>query len=152
LSKASPVEAEELGALLERAIEFHGHLGPFLVLGLRMGVVGIRELNVERGDGRMRVTARLKYSIPFSCAVDGLQIVTKCTVGNKKLTIADYAGVATDFKLEDGKQATVSVKSAFFEMLKRKLPSKSVPSEEVRKIARLVASTPEEELFIVSRR
>jgi formylmethanofuran dehydrogenase subunit E len=146
-----PVEAEELDTLLEKAVEFHGHLGPFLVLGLRMGVVGLRELNVERGDRRMRVTAKLKYSIPFSCAVDGLQIATKCTMGNKKLTITDYAGVAANFKLEDGKQVNVSVKSAFFGMLKRKLASESVPNKEVRKLARLVASNPEEGLFTVNR-
>jgi formylmethanofuran dehydrogenase subunit E len=149
LQTASQVEAKELDTLLERAVEFHGHLGPFLVLGLRMGILGLRELNVEGGDRRVRVTAKLKYSIPFSCAVDGLQISTKCTIGNKKLTITDYTGVAADFKLEDGKQATVIVKSDFFDMLKKKLPSESVPSEEVQKLAKLVASTPEEEIFTV---
>jgi formylmethanofuran dehydrogenase subunit E len=28
-----------LGVLLARAVEFHGHLGPFLVLGIRMDVI-----------------------------------------------------------------------------------------------------------------
>lgn len=148
---ASSVEAEELGVLVERAVEFHGHLGPFLVLGLRMGLVGLRELKVERGDRRLRVTAKLKYSIPFSCTVDGLQIATNCTIGNKKLMIIDQAGVAAKFEAESGKQATVSVNSAFFDMLKKRLLPESVPGEKVRILAQLVASTPEEELFGVSR-
>jgi formylmethanofuran dehydrogenase subunit E len=151
MSIVSPFETEKLGILVERAVEFHGHLGPFLVLGLRMGVTGLRELKVERGDRRLRVTAKLKDSIPFSCSVDGLQVATKCTIGNKKLTIVDYEGAAAKFEVEGGKQATVSVKSTFFDMLKKRLLSKSVRDEKVRELARLVAATPEEELFRISR-
>ena len=151
MSASSPVKAEELDVLLKRAVEFHGHLGPFLVLGLRMGLAGLRELNAKRGEKKLRVTAKLKYSIPFSCAVDGLQIATKCTMGNKKLRIRNYSGIATKFEIEGGNQVTVTVNSTLFEMLKRELPSESVPSEEVRELARIVASTPEEELFTISR-
>ena len=145
------VKAEELDVLLNRAVEFHGHLGPFLVLGLRIGLAGLRELNAKRGEKKLRVTAKLEYSIPFSCAVDGLQIATKCTMGNKKLRIRNYSGIEAKFEIEGGKQVTVAVNSALFDTLKRELPSGEVPSKEVRKLARSVASTPEEELFTISR-
>ncbi len=147
MSISNPVKEEELDFLFKRAVEFHGHLGPFLVLGLRMGLVGIRELNAKRGEKKLRVTAKLNYSIPFSCAVDGLQIATKCTIGNKKLKIMNHSGMATKFEIEGGKQVTVAVNSALFDRLKREMPSESVPSEEVRELARIIASTPEQELF-----
>jgi len=37
--------AVRLEELVERGIRFHGHLGPFLVLGLRMGLLALRELS-----------------------------------------------------------------------------------------------------------
>lgn len=151
MSIASPAKGEELDILLERAMEFHGHLGPFLVLGLRMGLAGLRELNINRGEKKLRVTAKLNYSIPFSCTVDGLQIATKCTIGNKKLKIRNHSGIVAKFELEDGKQITLQVNFVFFDRLKKELPSESMPGEEIRKLGLLVASMPEVELFTVSR-
>ena len=151
MSTGDLVKTEEFDILLKRAVEFHGHLGPFLVLGLRIGLAGLRELKIRREERELQVTAKLQYSIPFSCAVDGLQISTKCTMWSKRLQVMDYSGIETKFELEKGKEVTVAVDSAFLNMLKRRLPSESVPSEEVRKLAWLVASTPEEELFTISR-
>ncbi|UCB61543.1 MAG: formylmethanofuran dehydrogenase, partial [Candidatus Bathyarchaeota archaeon] len=37
---------QELEDVIERAMEFHGHLGPFLVIGVRMALIGMRELEV----------------------------------------------------------------------------------------------------------
>ena len=144
-------KTEEFEIYLKRAIEFHGHLGPFLVLGLRIGLAGLRELKGRREERKLQVTAKLPYSIPFSCAVDGLQISTKCTMGNKRLQVMDYSGIETKFELEKGKEVTVAVNSAFLDMLKRRLLSESVPSEEIRELGQLVAHAPEEELFTVCR-
>jgi formylmethanofuran dehydrogenase subunit E len=151
LLTSSPQKAEDLDVLLNKAVEFHGHLGPFLVLGLRMGLAGLRELNVKRGEKKLRVTAKLNYSIPFSCAVDGLQISTKCTIGNKKLKITGNSGIAVKIRIEGGEQVIVAINSAFFDKLKGELPSEGVSSEEVRGLGRLVASLPEEELFTIHR-
>jgi formylmethanofuran dehydrogenase subunit E len=151
LSTGDLAKAEEFDILLKRAAEFHGHLGPFLVLGLRIGLAGLRELKVRRGERKLQVTAKLIYSIPFSCAVDGLQISTKCTMGNKRLQVMDYSGIEAKFELKKGEEVTVAVNSAFLDTLKRGLPSESVPSEEIRELGRLVAYAPEEELFTVSR-
>lgn len=149
MTTTSSTKSQKLDILLERAVEFHGHLGPFLVLGLRMGLVGLRKLNVKRGEKKLRVTAKLPYSIPFSCAVDGLQIATKCTMGNKKLKIKNQPGIATKLELDSKKQVIVVVNSTLFDTLKRKLHSEKVPSGEVQELGRLVASMPEDELFTI---
>jgi formylmethanofuran dehydrogenase subunit E len=151
LSTADLTKKEEIDLLIERAIEFHGHLGPFLVLGLRIGLAGLKELDVKAGERKLQVTAKLPHSIPFSCTVDGLQIATKCTVGNKRLKIVDIFGIEALFELENGEHVTVAVNSDFFEMLKRKLPSESVPSEDAQELAQLVASAPEMDLYTVIR-
>jgi formylmethanofuran dehydrogenase subunit E len=151
LSIGDLAKTEEFDIYLKRAVEFHGHLGPFLVLGLRIGLAGLRELKVRREERKLQVTAKLPYSIPFSCAVDGLQISTKCTMGNKRLQVMDYSGIETKFELEKGKEVTVAVNSAFLDMLKRRLLSEIVPSEEIRELGQLVAHAPEEELFTVCR-
>jgi formylmethanofuran dehydrogenase subunit E len=77
-----------------------------------MGLVGLRELNVKMGEKKLRVKANLQYSIPFSCAVDGLQIATKCTIGNKKLRIRNYSGMEAKFEIKGEKQVNVAVNSA----------------------------------------
>jgi formylmethanofuran dehydrogenase subunit E len=142
----------ELTPTIKKAADFHGHLGPFLVIGVRIGLIGVRELEVKGNDEMLHVTAMLKYSVPFSCVVDGIQVTTKCTIGNKKLRLRSSSGIAARFELQRGEQVTVAVDPTAFERLKNELLSENVPPEEVRKLAYLLASMPEEELFIIRRR
>jgi formylmethanofuran dehydrogenase subunit E len=142
----------ELAPTIKKAADFHGHLGPFLVIGVRMGLIGVRELEVKGNDEMLHVTAMLKYSVPFSCVVDGIQVATKCTIGNKKLRLRSSSGIATRFELQRGEQVTVAVDPTAFERLKNELLSENVPPEEVQKLAYLLAHMPEEELFIIRRR
>jgi formylmethanofuran dehydrogenase subunit E len=143
---------EKLDAILKKAEEFHGHLGPFVTLGVRMGLIGLRELRVKRNEKKLRATAMLEYSVPFSCVIDGIQVATKCTIGNKKLRLRSSSGITARFELQRGEQVTVAVNPAAFEELKNEFLVENVPPEEVRKLAQLVASMPEEELFIIRRR
>jgi len=142
-------QEQELKNLLKKATDFHGHFGPFLVIGVRMGLIGIRRLEAKKYDGKLRVTAMLKHSVPFSCVIDGVQVVTRCTIGNKKLKLVDSSGIAAKFELEHKGQVTVMVNPVAFNRLKRRLLSENVSPEELQKLARMVASMPEEELFII---
>lgn len=151
MSPADLTNKDGIDVLIKRAAKFHGHLGPFLVLGLRMGLAGLRELNLKGGERKLQVTAKLPYSIPYSCTVDGLQIATKCTAGNKRLNIVDIFGIEAKFELESGEHVTVIINSDFFNMLNGKLPFESIPDEKGRKLAQLVASTSEVELFTIIR-
>ena len=142
----------KLDAILKKAEEFHGHLGPFVTLGVRMGFIGLRELRVKRNEKKLRATAMLEYSVPFSCVIDGIQVATKCTIGNKKLRLRSSSGITARFELQRREQVTVAVNPAAFEELKNEFLVENVPPEEVRKLAQLVASMPEEELFIIRKR
>ena len=143
-------KTRELDTILRKAEEFHGHLGPFLVLGVRIGLIGVRELGAKENEEKLRVTVMSKFSVPFSCVIDGVQMATKCTIGNKKLEVKNSSGVAAKFQLPNTQCVSVAVNPAALSKLKKDLPE-YVSSEELSGLAQLVASMPEEELFIVAR-
>lgn len=136
----------ELMDIIQKAAYFHGHLGPFLVIGVRMGLIGLRELKTKRGDKRLRVTAMVKQAVPFSCVIDGIQVTTSCTIGNGKLKLEDSSDIRTRFELVDGRKITIIINSNTFNKLKERLLS-NLPTHEVIELANLVATMPEEELF-----
>lgn len=76
----------DLDALVARAVEFHGHRGPYLVCGLRMGLLALRLLG-SRGYMGLTVTAETGVTPPVSCLADGLQIATGCTLGKGNIAL-----------------------------------------------------------------
>ena len=72
-------------AWLTEAVQFHGHLGPWLVAGLRMGMAG-RQTAEAQGyfDLEVRVEGPMQRP-PDSCFLDGLQIATGATLGKRNL-------------------------------------------------------------------
>jgi len=138
-----------LMTVIKTAANFHGHLGPFLVIGVRMGLIGIRELGAKRNDEGLHVTAMTKPYVPFSCFVDGVQVATHCTIGNRKLRLRVSSSIAAKFELQNGEQVTVKVNPSTFNGLKNGLLAEESSPEEVRKFAEIIASMPEKELFII---
>lgn len=65
---------------LEKLIKFHGHLGPFVVLGYKMGLFALELLKCDL-YWDLKVTAHFGFKPPPSCTLDGLQIATGCTLG-----------------------------------------------------------------------
>lgn len=143
---------QDLDSIVKEAVDFHGHLGPFLVIGVRMGLIGLRELKTTRGDSKLQATTHLKHAVPFSCTIDGIQMTTQCTVGNGKLKLkSTQETVSAEFKLNRERQVTVTLKPTKFEELKRSMP-KSARSYKNIKLAREVASSPEKELFTIEKK
>jgi formylmethanofuran dehydrogenase subunit E len=96
-----------LDAELEEAKKFHGHLGPYLVIGMRMGhfiasVFGNRPFSY-------RITASVGWKPPPSCVIDGLQITTPCTVGNSMLKIESLSDVKV-WADKDGERLEILLK------------------------------------------
>ncbi|MCX5710376.1 MAG: formylmethanofuran dehydrogenase subunit E family protein, partial [Candidatus Omnitrophica bacterium] len=74
---------------LKEAVNFHGHLGPYLVLGLKAGEMALRKLGCKKYFGlEVKVFGALKK--PKSCFIDGLQLSTGATYG--KGNIQKYKG------------------------------------------------------------
>jgi formylmethanofuran dehydrogenase subunit E len=142
-------EQEKIEAWVKAAADFHGHLGPFLVLGVRMGLIALRELQTSRGDLKLHATAILERAVPFSCTIDGIQIVTQCTMGNGRLQINNTKNrFAARFQLNQKRRVTVTLTPARFEELKNALPKKARSYKNIQ-LAKRIASLPERELFAV---
>lgn len=135
----------------KKTAEFHGHRSLLLVIDVRTGFSGLRELELKKSTEKLHVTALLKYSVPVSCVLDGIQVTTGYTFGNKKLTSKNASGIAAEFRLPDRKRVTVAVNQTFFNRLKKKLVSEKVSNHEMQDLVRLVASTPEEDSFVIER-
>ena len=89
---------------------FHGHLGPYLVLGYRMGRIALRELDSE-GHFGLSVTVHSKLRPPASCLIDGVQLGSGCTLGKRNIEIAETDGAAyAEFEDEGGGRIRIGLK------------------------------------------
>ena len=73
-------------SVLDQAKEFHGHLGPFAILGRMMGDRAVQLLGGKRHFG-IRTVVRCPDAPPPSCIVDGLQVSTGCTMGKRNIEL-----------------------------------------------------------------
>ena len=136
----------EVKSVLEKATEFHGHLGPFLAIGVRLGLVGLKKI-CKQNDDQLTIDVSLPLHIPFSCIIDGLQVTTQCTVGNQKLSLKDSDSIQARFKRENDRlEVTVALDKSMFEEMKSKLFGEAKP-EEIRRLAWVIARMSEDELF-----
>lgn len=65
---------------LREATYFHGHLGPYLVLGLKAGDFALKYLKAKRYFG-LEINVFGLDKKPKSCIIDGLQLSTGATFG-----------------------------------------------------------------------
>ena len=70
--------------LIELA-RFHGHLGPFIVLGYRMGRYALAHLD----ENPFALYAKVYCSgiTPQSCLSDGVQLGSGCTLGKRNIEL-----------------------------------------------------------------
>jgi formylmethanofuran dehydrogenase subunit E len=129
-------------------VKLHGHLGPFLVVGVRMGSVAKRVFNQGSGNCvRFQVTAKVPLVVPFSCAIDGIQAATHCTLGNQRLRLENtQKQIFASFRAEDSDhQVRISVNPRVIRELMRKM-SAGIGNDE---LAREIAGMPERQLFTI---
>lgn len=135
-------EKQDNKTLLTDAQRLHGHLGPFLAIGVKMGTIINRILseNTEK-----RITIKIPNKIPYTCAIDGIQATTHCTVGNQKLTIqnSDSKITARATKENPRQEVTLTTKKRVIE----KLMSQIRNDAELETLAHEIIETAENELF-----
>ena len=78
--------------------EFHGHLGPYLYVGYRMGKLALQKLNA-RGK-KLNVLVKSGLATPLSCMIDGIQFSTSCTLGKGNISVADEKKAEAIFRGE----------------------------------------------------
>ena len=79
---------------MEELARFHGHLGPFIVLGARMGEHSVTAHHFPRHFG-VTVKVECPDQPPQSCLIDGLQLSTGATLGKRNIS----HGVADEIRV-----------------------------------------------------
>ena len=124
---------------LEYAKRFHGHLGPFLVIGLRMGSLALEKLGNPDPVHSLEVLMELENKRPVSCLIDGIQVSSGCTLGKGNIRVMEGRGVWALFR-SGGRKVKISLRE---EIKGRVLES---PGEEAVK---MIIEKSDEDLFEV---
>ncbi len=92
---------------IQKAIEFHGHLCPGLMMGVRAARIALREIG-PHSEGH-DVVAIVETDL---CPVDAIQSLTGCTFGKGNLIHRDYGKNAYTFvRRADGKAIRIITRS-----------------------------------------
>jgi formylmethanofuran dehydrogenase subunit E len=93
--------------LLDHAVRLHGHLGPFLVLGLKMSLRAEKVL----GEKPEKCEVETINSKPFLCVLDGIKTVIR----RDAVSVRESNGLSAKFGKANGKEVVVIVKKALVE-------------------------------------
>ena len=90
--------------LLIECSRLHGHLCPGQLLGVRMAVLGCREIGIEdpRGADRKKLVVWVEID---RCLTDALSAVTGVRLGKRSLKFFDYGKVAATFLNTETREA-----------------------------------------------
>ncbi len=73
------------GLSYQETIRFHGHNGPFLALGYRLGKFLVKR-HKPKGIMDFKITVKTNLKKPFTCLIDGLQCSTMATLGKGNIS------------------------------------------------------------------
>ena len=110
-----------LDEYLELAAQAHGHMCPGQILGVRMAMLGLRELGI---DDPVRHRKRLLTFVEIDrCATDAVGLVTGCRLGKRSLKFLDYGKVAATFlDLERDRAVRIVAREDSRERAKERFP------------------------------
>ena len=90
--------------VLERVVEFHGHMCPGLAMGVQAAQIALREIGAHAKDEE--VVAVVETDM---CGVDAIQFLTGCTFGKGNLVHRDWGKNAYSFyRRSDGRAVRVT--------------------------------------------
>jgi len=102
---------------LKEAEKFHGHLGPYLVLGLLAGKLALRELGAKKYFG-LDVKVYGANKKPKSCLIDGLQLSTGATYGKGNIVKFNGSMIKLEFyNRSNHKKAVIKFRNGLIEKL-----------------------------------
>ncbi len=104
---------------LKEAIKFHGHLGPYLVLGILAGELAVKKLKSKKYfDLAVKVWGANKK--PKSCLIDGLQLSTGATYGKENIEKLNSSIIKMEFRnLLNHKEIILKLTDKLVEELKK---------------------------------
>jgi formylmethanofuran dehydrogenase subunit E len=138
---------------LAQVVQFHGHLGPSVFAGARMGMIGLRAVEAK-GCFDVEVTCEGPFAKPpQSCFLDGIQVATGATMGKRTLNWVQAERIVVRVKnVRTGKTAELRPTPALMELLGSFKPQPKVGAsghdadERLEAIARKIAGMEEKDV------
>jgi formylmethanofuran dehydrogenase subunit E len=127
--------------VLEQLKRFHGHLGPYLVLGYRMGLIANKRLGEDAFA--KRALSMTGTTPPISCMIDGVQLSSGCTLGKGNIGVEDLKEPRVIFTSKTGDR---SIEIALRPEIERRLKDEMTP-ENTEAMGRELYGLADEELF-----
>ncbi len=126
---------------LELLGKFHGHVGPYLILGYKMGLIANRML----GEGAFEKKAHIFTGTkpPVSCLIDGIQLASGCTLGKGNITVEDKGEAKASFTNKGGQSIEISLASGLAEKIE-----KSFKMDDPDEFCNWVWNATEKQLFV----
>jgi len=125
---------------LKNIEQFHGHIGPYAVIGFRMGKISNEILGKNPFDKKAQVWTSTKP--PMSCIIDGIQMSSGCTIGKGNLEISSGKLPKVRFVNNDGKQVEIALK----ESIKNEIDT-TVNEQNIISYSEKLFQKPDNELF-----
>lgn len=124
----------------------HGHVGPWNVLGWRIGQAALRLFETEWGMHDLDIICYIPMATPYSCLADGLVIGTGNSIGRLDIRLAevvstDLIHVAVHRKNTEGPVLVFEPLGEYLRKIRR------VPVEELERLSRETADADEAALF-----
>jgi formylmethanofuran dehydrogenase subunit E len=133
------VERNNINGMVERGIKLHGHSGPYLNLGIKMGLLAL-ELLEAKGYFDLSTEVEMEYRRPMSCLIDGLQISTGCTMGKGNIKINNKPGIIRTLFKADKKTLLITLKPEISKLI-------DFEKESCEDLAEQILSMPDKQLF-----
>ncbi len=110
-----------LDKYLELAAVAHGHLCAGQVLGVRLAMLGLRELGIEDPIAdRKRVVTYVEID---RCVTDAVALVANCRLGKRSLKFRDWGKVAATFvDLQTGRAVRIAAKESSKQVARDSFP------------------------------
>lgn len=102
-------DINKIESSLDRLKEFHGHLGPYVIIGARMALIANEILGSDLF--KKKVTIFTETEPPRSCVIDGIQFFSGCTLGKGNINVkkSSKQQIKAIFELE-GKKLEIRLK------------------------------------------
>jgi len=95
-------------SLLDKAASSHGHLCGGMPLGVRMSIVGLRELDTIDPSKRHDL---IVFAEIDRCITDAISVATGCTPGRRNLKLVNYGKFAATFvNTSNGRAVRISLR------------------------------------------
>lgn len=144
--------------LIEESTKIHGHICAGQVIGVRMAMIGLREIGIRDPRGTQRKDFYVLVEID-RCATDAIQTVTGCSLGKRSLKWLDYGIMAATFvNLKKETAVRVTALEEARETSRRHFPDiddkykqqleayRIMPEEELFRIQRVTVKIPDEDM------